>query len=126
MTEREAIALATGSDPAEVCQPTGHRRVSLVVRIDKGACTWQDVPEYSVRRAKVFGLGDLFKEFGQTATCKEIHDVWMTCRICVNKRLHSRRPRTTDKGKGKVGKGKGKGARGRGKGKGAQGESRYR
>ena len=33
-----------------------------------------------------FGLGDLFRELCDVATVKELHDLWMTCRIYAHKR----------------------------------------
>ena len=122
-TEATANALASGSDPAKVCRPTRDGRINLMARLSlpkdyekaghdpdgEGhdcrplAANLQDIDKYYVRSAKVFGLGDLFKHLGDVATGKELHDIWLTCRIAANKRLHSGRAR----GKGdKGGKGK--------------------
>ena len=117
-TEATANALASGSDPAKVCRPTRDGRINLMARLSLPAghdpdgeghdcrplaANLQDIDEYYVRSAKVFGLGDLFKHLGDVATGKELHDIWLTCRIAANKRLHSGRAR----GKGdKGGKGK--------------------
>ena len=127
-TEATANALASGSDPAKVCRPTRDGRINLMARLSlpkdyekaghdpdgEGhdcrplAANLQDIDEYYVRSAKVFGLGDLFKHLGDVATGKELHDIWLTCRIAANKRLHSGRAR----GKGdKGGKGKKKEAK---------------
>ena len=122
-TEATANALASGSDPAKVCRPTRDGRINLMARLSlpkdykkaghdpdgEGhdcrplAANLQDIDKYYVRSAKVFGLGDLFKHLGDVATGKELHDIWLTCRIAANKRPHSGRAR----GKGdKGGKGK--------------------
>ena len=61
-----------------------------------------------MRGAWFFGLGDLFRELCDVATAKELHDLWMTCRIYANKRPHSARAQGAGKGKTK-GKGAGKG-----------------
>ena len=123
-TEATANALASGSDPAKVCHPTRDGRINLMARLSlpqdhddpdgEGhdcrplAANLQDIDKYYVRSAKVFGLGDLFKHLGDVATGKELHDIWLTCRIAANKRLHSGRAR----GKGdKGGKGKKKEAK---------------
>ena len=127
-TEATANALASGSDPAKVCRPTRDGRINLMARLSlpkdykkaghdpdgEGhdcrplAANLQDIDKYYVRSAKVFGLGDLFKHLGDVATGKELHDIWLTCRIAANKRLHSGRAR----GKGdKGGKGKKKEAK---------------
>ena len=145
-TEATANALASGSDPAKVCRPTRDGRINLMARLSlpkdykkaghdpdgEGhdcrplAANLQDIDKYYVRSAKVFGLGDLFKHLGDVATGKELHDIWLTCRIAANKRLHSGRAR----GKGdKGGKGKNKGGKnGKGKhgGKGNKGKRRRR
>ena len=134
-TEATANALASGSDPAKVCRPTRDGRINLMARLSlpkdykkaghdpdgEGhdcrplAANLQDIDEYYVRSAEVFGLGDLFKHLGHVATGKELHDIWLTCRIAANKRLHSGRARGKgDKG-GKGNKGKtGEGAKGKG------------
>ena len=140
-TEATANALASGSDPAKVCRPTRDGRINLMARLSlpkdyekaghdpdgEGhdcrplAANLQDIDKYYVRSAKVFGLGDLFKHLGDVATGKELHDIWLTCRIAANKRLHSGRAR----GKGdKGGKGKKGGTNGKGKhgGKGNKGK----
>ena len=127
-TEATANALASGSDPAKVCRPTRDGRINLMARLSlpkdykkaghdpdgEGhdcrplAANLQDIDKYYVRSAKVLGLGDLFKHLGDVATGKELHDIWLTCRIAANKRLHSGRAR----GKGdKGGKGKNKGGK---------------
>ena len=149
-TEATANALASGSDPAKVCRPTRDGRINLMARLSlpkdykkaghdpdgEGhdcrplAANLQDIDEYYVRSAKVFGLGDLFKHLGDVATGKELHDIWLTCRIAANKRLHSGRARGKgDKGGkgGKNGKGKhgGKGNKGK-KGEGAKGKANRR
>ena len=152
-TEATANALASGSDPAKVCRPTRDGRINLMARLSlpkdykkaghdpdgEGhdcrplAANLQDIDKYYVRSAKVFGLGDLFKHLGDVATGKELHDIWLTCRIAANKRLHSGRARGKGdkggKGKkgGKNGKGKhgGKGNKGK-KGEGAKGKANRR
>ena len=153
-TEATANALASGSDPAKVCRPTRDGRINLMARLSlpkdykkaghdpdgEGhdcrplAANLQDIDKYYVRSAKVFGLGDLFKHLGDVATGKELHDIWLTCRIAANKRLHSGRARGKGdkggKGKnkgGKNGKGEhgGKGNKGK-KGEGAKGKANRR
>ena len=144
-TQKKANKLASGSSPADVCRPTKDGRVNLMVRLslpldfaEEGhdpdgpgedcrplaADWWQDVRKYYVRRARVFGLGDLFKELGDCATGKELHDIWSTCRIAANKRVHSGRVKKAS-GEGGTGakgkKGKGKKCKG---GKGPQGKGR--
>jgi len=54
----------------------------------------------------------LFRELGRFATAKELHDLWLTCRIFANKRPHSGTMKQKGEGAGKrkgAGKGTGKG-----------------
>ena len=79
-----------------------------------GVRSLKDINKYYLRQAEVFGLGDLFRAHGDVATTRELHDLWMTCRIIANKRAHSSSCRNKGKGKGK-GKGAKKGPKGKGK-----------
>ena len=74
-----------------------------------GATSWRQLDrQFTIEGGWVFGLGDLFQKFGEVATAKELHDLWMTCRIYANKRTHSARVKDAGNGKTK-GKGAGKG-----------------
>ena len=151
ITQSQANALAAGRDPADVCHPMQDGRVNLLIRLNlpkdfkveghdpDGAgreplgdfFRWPDVGKYFIRSAKVFGLGDLFREFGDIATSKELYDIWMTCRIIANRRKHSRNRegaglwQPVGEGKGKKGKGEGKKGKGKtGKGEGKKGKGK--
>ena len=113
---KAAVALASGS---------GDGRINLMIRMSLPKNYQQEghdpdgpgVPvlkdeRYYLRKAEVFGLGDLFHFLGDVATARELYDLWMTCRIIANKRAHSGTFRNKGKGKGKGKKGtKGKGKR---------------
>ena len=50
--------------------------------IAMGATSWRQLDrQFTIEGGWVFGLGDLFQKFGEVATAKELHDLWMTCRI---------------------------------------------
>ena len=42
--------------------------------------------ELEVRKARVFGLADLFYEFGERYTARELYEFWMTCRVIATRR----------------------------------------
>ena len=42
--------------------------------------------ELEVRKARVFGLADLFYEFGERYTARELYEFWMTCRVIAQRR----------------------------------------
>ena len=47
--------------------------------------------ELEVRKARVFGLADLFYEFGERYTARELYEFWTTCRVIARRRSRGQR-----------------------------------
>ena len=55
------------------------------------AGSWGRRGEVEVRQGRVFGLADLFMEFGETYTAAELYEYYMACKVIATKRVRGQR-----------------------------------